>query len=81
VLHLMDEAGVAPSTSLYNVAINACAKKKEWRAALRVFERMQQDEVAPDTVTFNTLLKACGMAHKWAIAEGVYNQMDAFQGD
>uniref|UniRef100_A0A0G4HS79 Pentacotripeptide-repeat region of PRORP domain-containing protein n=1 Tax=Chromera velia CCMP2878 TaxID=1169474 RepID=A0A0G4HS79_9ALVE len=56
---LVASPGSSPGVSSFNLAIGSCALGRRWRAAKRLYKRMQSLGLQPDSYTFTALLHAC----------------------
>ncbi|CAE7633443.1 EMB2654 [Symbiodinium sp. CCMP2456] len=52
-------------TKTYNVAITACGKGANWRAALTCFQEIFLAKLQPDVVTYNSAITACTQGTSW----------------
>ena len=52
------EAGLQPTTTMYNILISACDKAGHWKRALEYLGQLRSRQLKPDLVTYNSLLSA-----------------------
>lgn len=52
------EAGLQPTTTMYNILISACDKGGHWKKALEYLGQLRSRQLKPDLVTYNSLLSA-----------------------
>eukprot|EP00439_Symbiodinium_sp_Y106_P021011 s1961_g2.t1 len=61
-LHLLNDFGfyrLEPTAITFNSVLDATQQKMEWGLALRLLQRMQEEEVVPDTIGYSTAINAC----------------------
>lgn len=68
-------AGFQPRDYAYCGLIAAHSFKGDWRAALRVQERMRAAGLAPTVHVFNALIAACDRGHQYERAMGIAREM------
>jgi len=50
---------VVPNTMSYNALISTCEKGRQPEWALKVVERMQQQQMVPDVITYSAWISVC----------------------
>lgn len=65
----------AVDVHVYAVAMCAAAKKGAWKSALRIMDRMKEEDVQPDEKVYNEAIRACGNGGECGRAVGFLAEM------
>ena len=66
ILHLRQ--GLEANVIVYNAAINAVGKGKQWKSGLWLLSSMGQQAIPPNIISCNALLSACEKTARWTTA-------------
>ncbi|DBA92143.1 TPA: hypothetical protein ACH3X1_015865 [Trebouxia sp. C0004] len=77
MLNEMGKAGVMPTVDTFNTLMDACIRRVDPPAVLRLFRRMVQSGYSPDAVSYTTLITALSWLGRSAEALEAFKELDA----
>jgi pentatricopeptide repeat protein len=68
VFDLVQKKGIMLDTIVYNMAISACAKERQWAKALALLAEMPGKGIAQSVYSYSSAISACEKGRQWEMA-------------